>query len=173
MRLGRFLAALVAAAFFQTLGLHLYSSHFVAIDLFLVVAVYFSLDDPPVASMLRGTAAGLAQDALTGGLFGLHGFADTFVAWAASRVRQRVVVQQPLQVGLLFALAAALQHTLLVALQYFMLPGSLLPGLGSMAVRMVATGVVGTLVYVLAGLVRRRLKAWRERRRRKLALEID
>lgn len=173
MRLGRFLAALVAAAAVQALGLHLYSGFFVAIDLFLVVAVYFSLDDPPVASMLRGTAAGLVQDALTGGLFGLHGFADTFVAWAASRLRQRVVIQQPLQVGVLFALAAALQHTLLVALQYLMLPGSLLPGLGAMTLRMVATGTVGALVYVAAGHLRRRLTAWRERRRRKLALEID
>ncbi|HEX9736523.1 MAG TPA: rod shape-determining protein MreD [Thermoanaerobaculia bacterium] len=173
MRLGRFVAALAAAAAVQSLGLSLHGGFFVAIDLFLVVAVYFSLDDPPVASMLRGTATGLVQDALTGGLFGLHGFADTLVAWAASRLRQRVVIQQPPQVGLLFALAAALQHTLLVALQYFMLPGSLLPGLGVMALRMVATGVAGALIYVVAGHIRRRLKAWRERRRRKLALEID
>lgn len=173
MRLVRFLAALVLAAGVQALGLRLYGSFFVAIDLFLVAAVYFSLDDGPVPSMFRGSLAGLAQDALTNGLFGLHGFADTFVAWAAARLRQRVVIQQPLQVGLLFALAAALQHTLLVALQYLMLPGSRLPGLGMMAVRMVTTGTVGALTYVLAGHLRVRLREWREKRRRRLALELD
>lgn len=173
MNLVRFVIALFLAAAVQTLGLRLHGSFFLAIDLFLIVAVYFSLDGGPVPSMLRGSLAGLVQDALTSGLFGLHGFANTFVTWAAARLRQRVVIQQPLQVGLLFALAAALQHTLLTALQYLMLPGSPLPGLGMMAVRMVTTGILGALAYVLAGHLRARLRTWRDKRRRKLALEVD
>lgn len=173
MTVARFLAGLLVAAAVQILGIHLYGSFFLLIDLFLVLAVFTSLDHGPLGSMFAGSAAGLAQDALTGGLFGLHGFADTFVAWAASRLRQRVVIQHPLQVGLLFALAAALQQTLLVALQYLMLPGAALPGLGVMALRMVTTGVAGMSLFVLVRRLRASFGAWREKRRRRLALDLD
>ncbi len=173
MRILRFAIGLLLAAALQTLGLHLTSSFFLAIDLFLLLAVYNSLDNGPTASMLGGSVAGLVQDALTGGLYGLHGFADTLVAWAAARLRQRLVIQQPIQVGLLFALTAALQQTILVMLQYLMVPSTLLPGLGVMVVRMATTGVAGSLLFLSAGRVRHRLGSWRESRRRRLGLEVD
>ncbi len=173
MSVVRYLAGLLLAAAVQTLGIHLYGPFLLVIDLFLVLAVTVSLGHGPVGSMLAGSAAGLAQDALTGGLFGLHGFADTFVAWAASRLRQRVVIQQPVQVGLLFALAAALQQTLLVGLQFLMLPGSALPGLAVMALRMVSTGIAGMSLFVLGGRLRASFEALRDKRRRRLALDLD
>ena len=173
MRIVRFVVGLLLAAALQALGIRLFGPFFLVIDLFLVLAVYTSLDHGPVASMLAGSVAGLAQDALTGGLYGLHGFANTLVAWAAARLRQRVVIQQPHQVGLLFALAAALQQTILVALQYLMLPGALLPGLGVMTARMATTGAAGTLLWILTRRVRHGLGVWRERRRRRLALRLE
>ncbi len=173
MRILRFVLGLLLAAALQTFGLHLNSSFFLAIDLFLVLAVYNSLDNGPAASMLGGSVAGLAQDALTGGLYGLHGFADTFVAWAAARLRQRLVIQQPVQVGLLFALTAALQQTILVILQYLMVPGTLLPGLGVMVVRMITTGVAGCLLFLSAGRMRHHVDTWRARRSQRLGLEVD
>jgi rod shape-determining protein MreD len=173
MRTLRFLIGLFLATALQVLGVHLDGSFLLFVDLFLVLAVAAGLDHGPVGSMLAGSVAGLAQDALTGGLFGLNGFADTFVAWAASRLEQRVVIQRPLEVGLLFALAAALQQTLLVLLQYLMLPGADLPGLEVMALRMATSGLAGMTLFVAVRRSRERLEAWRERRRRRLALEID
>lgn len=173
MKAARFAVGLLLATAFQILGVHLYGSFLLVVDLFLVLAVAASLDHGPVGSMLAGSAAGLAQDALTGGLFGLNGFADTFVAWAASRLRQRVVIQRPPEVGLLFALGAALQQTLLVLLQFLMLPGAELPGLEVMALRMVTAGLIGMTLFVLLRRSRQRLESWRERRRRRLALDID
>lgn len=173
MKVVRFLIGLLLAAAFQVLGVHLYGSFLLFVDLFLVLAVAASLDHGPVGSMLAGSVAGLTQDALTGGLFGLNGFADTFVAWAASRLEQRVVIQRPLEVGLLFALAAALQQTLLVLLYFLMLPGSDLPGLEVMALRMASSGLVGLTLFVAVRRSRQRFEDWRERRRRRLGLEID
>lgn len=172
MRIVRFAVGLVLAAAGQTLGLYLDASFLLAIDLFLLLALAMSLEYAPVGSMLIGSAAGLAQDALTGGLFGLHGFADTVVAWAASRIRQRVVIQQPLQIGMLFALAAAVQLTLLLFLQFLMLPGADLPGLHVMVIRMVTTGAGGMLLFVFNRRLRERFEVWREKRRRRLSLEI-
>lgn len=173
MRTVRFLTGLLLATAFQVLGVHLWGSFLLAVDLFLVLAVAASLDHGPVGSMLAGSVAGLAQDALTGGLFGLNGFADTFVAWSASRLKQRIVIQRPIEVGLLFTLAAALQQTLLVLLQFLMLPGGELPGLEVMALRMVTSGAIGMALFVLLRRVRLQLESWRERRRRRLAIDID
>ena len=173
MRTARFLVGLLLATAFQILGIHLWGPFLLVIDLFLVLAVAASLDHGPVGSMLAGSVAGLVQDALTGGLFGLNGFADTFVAWSASRLKQRIVIQRPLEVGLLFSLAAALQQTLLVLLQFLMLPGGELPGLEVMALRMVTAGAIGMTLFVFLQRSRQKLESWRERRRRRLAIDID
>ena len=173
MRTARFLLALFGAAAIQAVGVHTIGSFFMVIDLFLVLAVFNALESGPAGSMLGGSVAGLAQDALSGGFFGLHGFVDTLVAWAVMKVRQRLVIQQAGQVGLLFALAAAFQLTLLALLQYSMLPGSRLPDVLTMAVRMVATGTAGILLSIFSERAGRRLDAWREQRRRRLRLEVD
>ena len=173
MRALRFLAALLIAALLQILGQKLVPSFFAVVDLLLLVAILNTLDSGPVGSLAGGSLTGLLQDALTGGLFGLHGFANTLTAWLAFRVGQRMVIAQSSQVGLLLALTAGLQQVLLVLLGYLMLPGGDLPGLGILAMRMVLSGILGALLYAGAQRFSARFSNWRERRRRRLSLEID
>ena len=172
MRGLRFVLALLLATTVQMLGQR-HGSFFLATDLLLLAAVYNSLESGPAGSMLGGTAAGLVQDTLTGGLFGLHGFANTLVAWAVVMLRQRLSIQQPLQIGLAFALAAALQLASIASLEYWMLPGAALPGIEVMVLRMVTTGILGVLTVTAVDRVRTRLSGWRHQRQQRLRLGVD
>ncbi len=170
MKLLRFIVGLILAVLVQSAGLRLFAHFGVAFDPFLILIVYHSLDSSPAWSSIGGSAAGLAQDALSGGLYGLHGFANTLVAYAASRFRQRLVIQQPTQVGLLFVLSAALQLAILASLQFLIVSGAELPGLGSMAARMLTSGLAGALLFILAGRGREWHQQWRARRSGRLKL---
>lgn len=170
MKLVRFAIGLICAVLLQTLGLQL-SSHFaLAFDPFLILVVYHSLDGSPAWSSIGGSTAGLAQDALSGGPYGLHGFANTLVAYAASRLRQRLVIQQSSQVGLLFVLSAALQLAILASLQSLIVSGAELPGPGAMAARLTSSGIIGAMLFVLAGRARNWEMHRRAQRRTRLKL---
>ena len=170
MKLLRFVIGLICAVLIQTLGLRFFPHFVLVFDPFLILVVYHSLDGSPSWSSVGGSAAGLAQDALSGGPYGLHGFANTLVAYVASRLRQRLVVQQSSQVGLLFVLSAALQLATLACLQFLIVSGAELPGLGVMAGRLASSGLVGAMLFVLAGKARRWEKRWRAQRRTRLKL---
>ncbi len=170
MKLLRFTVGLVLAVLLHALGLRLFDRFALAFDPILILVVYHSLDGSPAWSSICGSVAGLAQDALSGGLFGLHGFANTLVAFASCRLRQRLVIQQPSQVGLLFVLSAALQLAILAMLQFLIVSDAELPGLGSMAARLTSSGIAGSALYVLAGKAREWERSWRARRRRRLKL---
>ncbi len=170
MKLLRFIFGLICAVLLQTLGLQLFSHFTLAFDPFLILVVYYSLEGSTAWSSIGGSTAGLAQDALSGGPYGLHGFANTLVAYAASRLRQRLVIQQSSQVGLLFVLSAALQMAILASLQFLIVSGAELPGWGSMAVRLASSGIIGAMLFVLAGKARGWEKSYRARRRTRLKL---
>ena len=170
MKLLRFVVGLVCATLLQALGLRVSSHFFLAVDPFLILVVYHSLDSTPAWSSIGGSIAGLAQDALSGGLYGLHGFANTLVAYASSRLRQRLVIQQSRQVGLLFVLAAAVQLAVLAVLQFLLVGGAELPGLGTMIARMASSGIAGAALFVLADRSRQWHGRWRARRRRRLKI---
>ncbi|MCP3961923.1 MAG: rod shape-determining protein MreD [bacterium] len=170
MKLLRFVVGLICATLLQALGLRFFSHFSLVIDPFLILVVYHSLDSTPAWSSIGGSVAGLAQDALSGGLYGLHGFANTLVGYASARLQQRLVIQQPAQVGLLFILAAAFQLAVLASLQFLLVSGAELPDLGTMTARMISSGVLGTALYVLARNSRDWGARWRARRSRRLKI---
>ena len=172
MKLLWFFLGLAAAAALHALASRLAVGFPAAVDLFLVLAVYNSLSSPLAWSTAGGAAAGLARDALSGGLYGLNGFADTLVAYLAARLRERLVIQKPLEAGLLFALAAAAQLAVLATLQFLLVSGAELPGLGTLAARMVTCGVLGPLLLLLDRRLRAAAGRWREQRRRRLKMAL-
>lgn len=170
MRVLTFLLGAAAATLIHALGVYATADFPAAVDLFLVLAVMNGLGTTVGWSTLGGSAAGLARDALSGGPYGLHGFADTLVAHLTARLQQRLVIQQPLQIGVLLALAAILQLAVLGALQALLLPSWELPSLRTMTVRVVLCGALGTLLSLLGTESRLRMRRWRERRRRRLRM---
>lgn len=161
MRLPRFLLGLVAATAVHVLGLKLAAGFARWLDPFLVLVVYHSLEAAPAAAILGGSLAGLARDALTGGTYGLNGFADTVAAYAVAAIEQRFVLQRPLQVGFLFALTAALVQLILAAVAVFLLTGVAPPEPDSVAWKMATAGGLGMLLVFL----RNRLRGWQRGRR--------
>ena len=74
-------ATIVALAVQTTLARFLGGT--IVIDLVLVVVVYAALSAGPVAGLLTGTFAGLAQEALSIGVIGIGGLAKTIVGFVA------------------------------------------------------------------------------------------
>lgn len=172
MQAARFLLGLLVATACQVLGQKIFPQFFELVDLFLVLVVYNALVVGPVGSMTGGSVAGLAHDALTGGLYGLSGFADTFVGWAAARLRQRLVIRQPPQVAMLFALAAAVQQLAVVVVTVLMLPDADFPSPTAMLIRMATTAVLGTLVFVVAARSRLYIARWKKNRHKRLRIDL-
>ena len=57
-----------------------------AVDLVLVVVVYYALASGRVTGLLTGTVAGLVQDVLSGGVLGMAGLSKTVVGYLAGIV---------------------------------------------------------------------------------------
>jgi rod shape-determining protein MreD len=63
---------------------------FAYIDFPLIIVVYAALQRDSLKSIFFGTFAGIAVDALSGGLLGANGFSKTLVAYAVSELARRV-----------------------------------------------------------------------------------
>lgn len=161
-RLAGFLLALVLCVLVQAAGLALWPGFSLVMDAFLVLTLLRAMDSPPVPAMLYGALAGWATDALAGTPLGLHGIADTLVAFAVSMAAQRLVLRQG--VGLLVACtaAAALQQLVLWPLAAAFAAGAQAPGFGWAVAKSLAVAVVATAIKGIG----RRLRGRRRERRR-------
>jgi rod shape-determining protein MreD len=164
----RFLLALAGAYLAQLLGLAL-TPHFPrAVAPFLLVVVWFAMRTSPVLAQLLGAACGLVEDALTGGLYGLHAFADTLVAYGVALAVQRVVVGQQAARVLIFAGAAALQQLVLAGLLVAMLDQPPRPSPGFALLKVATTALLGAVLISLESRARTQWSAWQRRRSRQL-----
>lgn len=87
--------AIVALALQTTVAPFLFSRGG-TIDLVLVVVIWAALQFGPAAGLLTGMAAGLAQDALSGGIIGVGGFAKTLVGFMAGVFGSQFIVNNAL-----------------------------------------------------------------------------
>jgi rod shape-determining protein MreD len=141
----------------------------VAVDLVLVVVVYVALTSGPVTGMLCGTAAGLAQDALSTGVIGIGGLAKTLVGFLTGIVGTQFIVSQPIPRFVVFLAATALHGFVFIGL-YVLLDlrqfGTPYAAVAGQAVGNAVVGVVAfQLVELLPGVMERR-RAQRARIRR-------
>lgn len=161
MRLLRIAAALAAAVLAHAAGAWLWPSFPRAVDLFLVVAVLVGLRGSSVAGMLTGMTCGLVHDALSGGLYGLHGFADTILGYGTARVSQRLVIQRASGLLLVFFAASLVKLAIVWGLR-FVLP---VPAVTPEPLQLLGALINGAVGLALVTLGKRR-HAWAESRRR-------
>lgn len=172
MRALFFVLGLGVAAYLQVFGGRSAPEMPALVDPFLVVVLWASLGvRNPASALFAGSAGGLARDALTGGRLGLHGFADTLVAWMLHGLLQRFVVQSTVQIGALFSLVAAVQQTVLALLELAFVARPELPGLVSVVGIVVSTGVLGGCLVEASDRLGGWLQVRSERRRKRLGLE--
>ncbi|MEX2273206.1 MAG: rod shape-determining protein MreD [Vicinamibacterales bacterium] len=65
-----------------------------ALDVVLVAVFFCALSWGPAAGLLAGTAGGLAQDALSGGVLGVGGLSKTLVGFLAGAIGTQFIVAQ-------------------------------------------------------------------------------
>jgi cell shape-determining protein MreD len=114
------------------------------------------------------------QDTLTSGPFGLFGFADTAVAYGMARLAQRLVIQRTTGVFAVVSFASLSQQVILATLAFLLLPNPSLPDPLGMILqalaKAVACGVLGMLIYGLAGRYRLAVEVRRRGRMGRLRL---
>ena len=96
MRPAAVLAGVLVALALQTTVAPFLFARGGTIDLVLVVVVWTALQFGPAAGLLTGMAAGLAQDALSGGIIGVGGFAKTLVGFMAGVFGSQFIVTNAL-----------------------------------------------------------------------------
>ena len=104
------LLMLIGALALQTTLSGLTNSGARMVNLVVVAVVYASLVYGPVTGMMAGTAGGLAQDALAGGIVGIGSLSKTIVGFLAGVLGAQFIVSQPFPRFVMFVGATALHE---------------------------------------------------------------
>lgn len=96
MRTFGVLLALAGALALQTTLAGLTIGGATAVNLVLVAVIYVALAFGPVAGLLAGSAGGLVQDALAGGIVGIGGLSKTLVGFLVGLLGAQFIVAQSL-----------------------------------------------------------------------------
>lgn len=147
MRLLKFLLALAAVVLLHAAGAELDARFPAYVDLFLVLAVAWASESTTLTGLVVGLACGLAADALSGGPFGLNGFADTLVGYGAALAVANLAKLNTAGAAALYAVASAVQQAVLVLLVALLLPQPTLPSLEAVLLKIGSTGLLGMVVF--------------------------
>ncbi len=164
MRGLRFAGALLVVTVAHLLGVGFWSGFGLVFDLFLVLAIFNGLDGDTFAGLAGGLVAGLVADAVSGGLYGLHGLADSIVGYGTAFATQRLVVQRSPSVFLVFTLAAALQQLTLATVTLLMLPHPEFTSYPWVVAKVIATGLLGVIAFLTRRQLLARFSLWRRTR---------
>jgi rod shape-determining protein MreD len=110
------LLALIVGLALQTSLSGLTMSGARTVNLVVVAVVYVALVFGPVTGMMAGTAGGLAQDALAGGIVGVGSLSKTIVGFLAGLLGAQFIVAQPLPRFVMFVSASVLHEVCYQAL---------------------------------------------------------
>ena len=167
----KLLAAIALAALAHFVGARLSDDFVRVIDVFVVVVALHGLRGNSLSALLVGPLVGLLRDSLTGGPFGLFGFAGTIVGYVTARLAQRLVIQRPTGVLAVVSFASVLQQAIVVGLALLLLPSAELASPLWTAIRAGSSGLLGMAVYIVTGHWRRTSDARRRGRMSRLRLD--
>lgn len=169
MKIAGIVAAIVVALVLQTTLARFVVRGTFALDLVLVAVVYVALSDGPVAGLLSGAAAGLAQDALSSGFLGIGGLAKTVVGFLVGTIGSHLIITQPVPRFVAFAAATIVHAAVLISLYVLLDLRQFGSPYAAIAGQALGNAVVGVLSFQLAELLpgaveRRRAQKARIRR---------
>lgn len=168
MRVLRFLLLLAGALAVHFVGVRAAPGFSAMVDPFVVALLFQALDASPLGGMICGVVIGAAQDTVSGGLYGLYGFADTVVGYVAAVVAQRVVIQRWPGIVLAFIAGVAVQQVLLVLVALLVLGDPELPSLASVAIKPLVSSALGLGLVIATQRGRHRYDSWRRNRSAKI-----
>jgi rod shape-determining protein MreD len=124
---------------------------FAYIDFPLIVVVYAALQRNAIKALLFGTLAGIAVDALSGGLLGASGFSKTLVAYIVSEIARRVYLDNLLLQIPVIAGACVLDDFVYYGLHRMLGLEPTAPVTVTIVYTLIGTTVTGTIVYLILG----------------------
>ncbi|MBK9214315.1 MAG: rod shape-determining protein MreD [Chloracidobacterium sp.] len=119
------------------------------VDLPLIVVVYAALQRNSIRAIIFGTLAGIAVDALSGGLLGANGFSKTLVAYAVSEIARRVYLDNILLRIPIIAGACLLDDSVYYGLHRLFGQAPAGDVLVTGAYSLIGTTTVGTVIYLM------------------------
>ncbi len=165
----RVVAAIVVALILQSVVARLVGNGQVPVDLVLVSVVSTALLYGRVAGLLGGSLAGLAQDALSGGVLGIGGLANSVVGFFTGMIGTQFIVTQAVPRFLLYTGATAVHAGIYIGLSVLLGLRRFDRAFVEVTIQALANGVVGVLVFEIIDALpgtRQRWRARRERRRK-------
>jgi rod shape-determining protein MreD len=141
------LVALCAALVVQTTLSGMIMGSARGLDLVLIAIVYLALAYGPVTGMLAGTAGGLAQDALAGGIIGIGGLTNTLVGFLVGFLGAQFIVAQTLSRFLMFVAATFAHELLFEGLHALIEVRRFVPNYPSTAVQSGLNAVLGVTIF--------------------------
>ncbi|MBX3245496.1 MAG: rod shape-determining protein MreD [Acidobacteria bacterium] len=122
---------------------------FAYIDLPLIIVVYAALQRNAIRAILFGTIAGLAVDALSGGLLGANGFSKTLVAYMVSEIARRVYLDNLLLRIPIIAAACLIDDLIYYGVHRLLGQEPVGDVFVIIAYTVIGTTITGTLIYIL------------------------
>lgn len=122
---------------------------FAYIDFPLIIVVYAALQRDSLKAIFFGTFAGIAVDALSGGLLGANGFSKTLVAYMVSELARRVYMDNLLLRIPVIAGACVIDDLVYFGLHKLLGQEPDGPLFVIIAYTLIGTTIAGTAVYLL------------------------
>ena len=119
------------------------------IDFPLIIVVYAALQRNSIKALFYGTFAGIAVDALSGGLLGANGFSKTLIAYMVSELVRRVYLDNLLLRIPVIAGACLLDDSVYYGMHRLLgqeLSAQFVP---TIAYSLIGTTIAGTIIYLL------------------------
>jgi rod shape-determining protein MreD len=160
------LLALIAALTVQTTLSGLTMSGASMVNLVVVTVVYTALVFGPVTGMMAGTAGGLAQDALAGGIVGIGSLSKTIVGFLAGLLGAHFIVAQPLPRFVMFVSASVLHEICYQGLSALFEVRPLRLAYGPVLTQAAINGIVGLTAFFVVERLPGALQRRRARRGR-------
>jgi rod shape-determining protein MreD len=140
--------ALVIAVFLQW-TLRNIAEPFTFIDFPLIIVVYAALQGNSIKSLFYGTFAGIAVDALSGGLLGANGFSKTLVAFIVSEMVRRVYLDNLLLRIPVIAGACLLDDLVYYGMHRLLGQEPTGPFVPTLAYTLIGTTISGTIIFLI------------------------
>jgi rod shape-determining protein MreD len=171
VRVLKFAAALVLALLTHLLMVALVPPSARVLDPFLIATAYLAMTARPGGAAAQGAMIGLLHDGLSGGLYGLHGFAATLVGFVMARTVRLVDLHKSYYVALYFGCAVLLQQLVVQGLLLLLTQEPEPVGPLELALRVALAAPAGALVVVAVQHAAESWRGWRARRRAEVFLD--
>jgi rod shape-determining protein MreD len=166
MKTAGVLLALVVALAVQTSLSGLTMTGASMVNLVIVAVVYAALVFGPITGLMAGTAGGLAQDALAGGIVGIGSLSKTIVGFLAGLLGAHFIVAQPLPRFVMFVSASVVHEICYQGLSALVEVRPLRLAYGPVLTQAAINGIVGLTAFFVVERLPGALQRRRARRGR-------